>query len=105
MAGYVSEIFMKKPDRYGLRGDPFFWDYLKEYFATKELPYSVTQFTEDIYSLFWQVTGEKLTVEARPFVEEFAHGGMSSGHLSGEFWIERGIPLLVERLEECGLSL
>ena len=26
----LSKIFEEKPERWGFRGDPYFWDYLKE---------------------------------------------------------------------------
>ena len=94
---YVSELFIEKPERYGFRGDPFFWDYLKEYFSAKEFLYSIEQIIDDIYQQFYQVSGEQLTTEANPYVQEFAHGGMSSGRLNGEFWITKGIPLLINR--------
>lgn len=97
MTRYLSEIFKERPEQYGLRGDPLFWDYLEEYFSKVEFPYSERQLTDDIYRLFVQVSKEQLHTEARPYVEEFAHGGMSSGYLSGEFWINKGIPLLVSR--------
>jgi len=35
-----------------------------------------------------------------PYVQEFAHGGMSSGFLSGEFWLNKAIPLLQDRFDE-----
>ena len=49
MAKYLSELFIEKPWQFGLRGDPFFWDYLEEYFSKVEFPYSETWFTDDIY--------------------------------------------------------
>ena len=56
-----------------------------------------------------EVTGEQLSVECKPFVKEYDNGGMSSGVLSGRFWVENGIPLLVERyhksLKEIGLGI
>lgn len=79
MAKYLSELFIEKPWQFGLRGDPFFWDYLEEYFSKVEFPYSETGFSDDIYRLFLEVSGEQLQVNAKPFVKDFAHGGMSSG--------------------------
>lgn len=101
MARYLSEILVDRPEQYGLRGDPYFWDYLEAYFSKIEFPYSETWLTDDIYRLFIQVSGEQLRPDATPYVEEFAHGGMSSGGLSGDFWINRAIPLLVERYREA----
>lgn len=36
---------------------------------------------------------------AHLFLSQYAHGGMSSGQISGEFWVERALPLLLERLK------
>lgn len=100
MPKHLSSLFTPKPTQYGLRGDPFFWSYLEHHFSTIEFPYSEKQLIEDIYNLFNQVSGETLTTEARPYVNEFAHGGMSSGCLYGEFWVNTGIPMLVKRYRE-----
>ena len=98
---YLSVIFEEKPWQMGLRGDPYFWDDLKEYFSKIEFPYSEAQLIEDIYRIFVNTTGEHLTASSMPYVEKYAHGGMSSGGLSGKFWMKKGIPLLVERYRRC----
>ncbi len=100
MAGYLSEIFNERPKQWGFRGDPYFWSYLEEYFSKIEFPYSESRFVDDIYRIFAKVSGTQLQIDTIVKVEEFAHGGMSSGGLSGKFWIERGIPLLVDRYRE-----
>ena len=106
---YLSELFEEEPRQYGLRGDDHFWKYLKEYFSTVRFPYSEDWMTDDIYRLFLKVTGQQLSAECKPFVKEYDNGGMSSGVLSGKFWVEKGIPLLVERyhkrLKEIGLGV
>lgn len=101
MERYLSDLFTERPATYGLRGDPYFWKYLEEYFSKVEFPYSETWLTDDVYRLFVQVSGEQLSVDATPYVEEFAHGGMSSGVLCGEFWVKRAIPMLIERYREA----
>lgn len=106
---YLSELFEEEPRQYGLRGDDHLWKYLKEYFSTIRFPYSEEWMTDDIYRLFLEVTGEQLSADCKPFVKEYDNGGMSSGVLSGRFWVEKGIPLLVERyhkrLKEIGLGV
>lgn len=109
MPRYLSELFEECPRQYGLRGDEHFWKYLEGYFSTIEFPHSEDWLTDDIYRKFKEVSGVQLTVDAQPYVEEFAHGGMSSGVLSGEFWITRAIPLIVGRyrnlMEQFGLQV
>lgn len=36
----VSIIFTPEPDQWGLRGDPFLWQLLKERYQAVELPYT-----------------------------------------------------------------
>ena len=97
MARYLSDLFIVRPETFGARGDPYFWEYLENYFSKIEFPYSEIWFTDDIERLFIEITGEHLSKDANPYVEAFAHGGMSSGVLCGAFWVEKAIPLLVKR--------
>lgn len=100
MAKYLSELFEEEPDKYGLRGDPYLWDYYKQFFSNIEFPYSETHFCDDIYRLFVDITGEQLRPDTKVYVNEFCGGGMSSGYVSGAFWINEAIPLLVERYRD-----
>ncbi len=95
---YVSDVFGKPPSQYGLRGDPWFWRYLASEFAFDELSITEEELGAKISRLFEQKTGTLLSKDAECYVEEYAHGGMSSGFLCGAFWIEKGIPLLQARL-------
>ncbi len=92
---YLSELFNIRPPHWGLRGDPFLWEDMKREFASVPLPYEPSRLVEDIKRLFREKTGEDLTSQARPHVEKYAHGGMSSGQVSGNFWLNTGIPLLL----------
>ncbi|MBQ1817260.1 MAG: hypothetical protein II124_01375 [Clostridia bacterium] len=51
---------------------------------------------------YLSVSGKELTDEYMDFavVKEFAHGGMSSGGVDNQWWMEEGIPLLKSRLTE-----
>ena len=100
MTRYLSELFQERSSQFGLRGDEYFWNYLETFFSNIEFPYSETRLVDDIYQLFANVSGEPLRKDASPYVDQFAHGGMSSGRLSGEFWIEHGIPLILRRYRE-----
>lgn len=53
---YVSEIFKERPDRWGFRGDPYFWNELEKYYSNIELPYSVDKLEDDIHKLFLEYT-------------------------------------------------
>ena len=97
----MSVIFEDEPKKWGLRGDPFFWAELKEECYGKELPYHEDLVVEYVCQKFEAVSGVPLTYDARPYVEKYAHGGMSSGHLSGLFWIGRGMAKIIENFKKA----
>ena len=90
----VALIFSRKPSHWGLRGDPYFWTYLEESFIEYSLPMDITYFEKLIKVKYMDISGKK--IGERAFIKEFAHGGMSSGRVSG-IWLNL-IPLLKYRL-------
>lgn len=101
MAHLVSEIF-DEPERWGLRGDPIFWRYLKDYYADYEIPYPVESLKKDILRLFTDFAGKPPAPGKSFYVKDFdlLHSGMSRGMLSGDFWLNEAIPILSKRLEQ-----
>lgn len=102
---FVSDLFNEVPSSWGLRGDPCFWEELKQHFKGVELPYKERTFVKDIYKLFEKKTGQKLTKKCSPYIGEYSHGGISSGQVSGSFWIENCIPMLLRRLEKANRDI
>ncbi len=94
----LSEIFKEEPDTWGLRGDPYFWDYLAQR-ADRTGDLTPDELEEWIKKEHLAVSGKELTEISMVRVEQFAHGGMSSGGLSGEWWCDTGIPLLKSRMK------
>ncbi|MBP3730207.1 MAG: hypothetical protein J6I40_01900 [Mailhella sp.] len=92
---YLSELFSIQPPNWGLRGDPFLWEDMKKSFAAVPFPYNSRDLVNDIKRIFLEKTGEELSNSARPFVKEYDHGGSSSGKVSGRFWLNTAIPLLL----------
>ena len=95
----LSVIFKDKPKRWGFRGDPYFWDYLKQLAGKMEM-ISPDELEAWIKEEYYSVSGKVLTDEYMDFavVKQFAHGGMSSGGVDNQWWMEEGIPLLKSRL-------
>ena len=93
----ASAIFQPKPERWGLRGDPYFWDYLERLLSHTELSSDPDWIERIVRNEHYRLTGKTLTRSSIGYVEAFAHGGMSSGGISGKFWTEEGIPLLRSR--------
>jgi len=100
MKHHISELFTKTPRQYGLRGDPFLWKDLEKHFSSIEFPYSKKSMITYIYSRYKEITGEELTADSMPFVKDYDKGGMSSGYISGDFWTNRGIPMITARYDE-----
>ena len=95
----LSIIFEEKPKRWGFRGDPYFWDHLKELAEDMELV-SPDELEKRIREEYLLLSGKPLTDDYGDFavIRQFAHGGMSSGGVDNEWWMEEGIPLLKSRL-------
>ena len=49
---------------------------------------------------YLSLSGKPLTNKYMDFavIEQFAHGGMSSGGVDNQWWMQTGIPLLKKRL-------
>jgi hypothetical protein len=91
----LSLIFEEKPKRWGFRGDPYFWDYLKNLAENMDM-ISADELEKWIKEEYLSLSGKPLTDEYMDFavIEQFAHGGMSSGGVDNKWWVNEGIPLL-----------
>ena len=95
-----SELFVPIPDTWGLRGDPFFWEYLFEKADEYPVFSSEDEIRDFISREYVLLTGEELTQTSCGYVKSFAHGGLSSGRISGKWWVEMGTRLLSKNLIE-----
>ena len=95
----VADLFEHKPQNWGLRGDPYLWEDMKQSFSSIMLPVSTEVFIEKFRDEFEKITGMPLTQDCRPLVPEYSDGGMSAGQVSGRFWLDVALPLLLERLK------
>ena len=95
----LSEIFKDKPERWGFRGDPYFWDHLKELAENMKI-ISADELEEWIKEEYYSLSGKVLTDKYMDFavIKQFAHGDMSSGGVDNTWWMNEGIPLLKSRL-------
>ncbi|MGJ8655805.1 MAG: hypothetical protein ACSHX6_05080 [Akkermansiaceae bacterium] len=96
----VAEIFEEEPIQWGLRGDPYLWGELKERCKHTEMPDTSDELQTLIQDEYALATGYPITHLDVFNVERFSHGGMSSGAISPEFWIQKAIPLLLERQKQ-----
>lgn len=93
----IGDLFKVEPSRWGLRGDPFLWLTMRMHFANRPLPSDDTELRLEIESAFESLTGHQISEERSFYVEQFAHGGMSSGQIDPEFWRKKALPLLLRR--------
>ena len=95
----LSVIFEERPKQWGFRGDPYFWSYLQELAEDIDIlsPEALEEWIKLEYSV---LAGKPLTNDYMDFavIKQFAHGGMSSGGVDNEWWMNEGIPLLKSRL-------
>ena len=99
----LSAIFEDRPERWGFRGDPYFWDHLKELAADVDI-ISPDELEKWIAAEYRSLAGKPLTDDYMDFavIGQFAHGGMSSGGVDNRWWTRTGIPLLKSRLPRTG---
>ena len=94
----LSLLFEPEPEQWGGRGDPHLWNELAQTGQTLLLPDSATDLSEMLLLLIKNLTGEELLHGKEFQVARYRFGGMSSGVISADFWIEEAIPLLRHRL-------
>ena len=94
----VAEIFRERPKRWGLRGDTYLWNDLEQVFREVQLPCDEECFLSKLYLAIEEIVGQSLEDGENMDVKMYDCGGLSSGKVSYDFWINRAIPLLMERL-------
>ena len=99
----LSVIFDQEPLRWGLRGDPWFWRYLKKLFQNYNFMISEKELEKIIKDEYNKLTDKELNIDSYAYCKQFDHGGMSGGGISGKFWINAGIPVLKDRLKRLQL--
>ena len=92
---YLSELFNVQPPSWGLRGDPYLWEDMKQAFSGVPFPYDPQRLVEDVKRLFREKTGVEPENGAHPYVAAYDRGGISTGQVSGRFWLNTAIPLLL----------
>lgn len=94
----LAALFHNEPETWGLRGDPYLWREMRDAAEHLPLPESARELTRVISALYAALTGSSMGA-GDVLVERFTHGGMSSGMVSSEYWRERGLPMLQQRLQ------
>jgi hypothetical protein len=99
MENSVGALLEKRPYTYGYRGDIHLWEELIEELKPIPLPDNETQLVTIIKDAIHKLTGHKIDDNEVFFVERYNTGGMSSGCILPKFWLEEGIPLIVDHFQ------
>lgn len=96
----LASLFEEEPPfQWGLRGDPFLWREMKASITSKRVE-TANDFELLLNDLFFELTKSRPENDTSIFVKRYSLGGMSSGHVSSEFWLKKAFPLLIDRFEE-----
>lgn len=93
----IGSLFKPEPQAWGLRGDPILWKDLARVFRAVPLPDSSHVLKSMLKAAFYSLTAHTINSSKSFIVERYARNGMSSGHISPEFWREKGINILLSR--------
>ena len=95
----LSVLFEPEPAQWGLRGDPYLWQALRDHLSDADIPASAAEAAAVLHAAFADLVGVDLASDqaASVYRERYAHGGISSGMISLDTWRQKLIPLLAER--------
>jgi hypothetical protein len=101
VSGFAT-AFWPEPDTWGLRGDPHLWRALRRRFDGAPVPTHEGEAEVVLLYAIREIIGEDLRrAEEAVRVPAFSIGsGMSDGHVSRDFWLDRGLPSLMARAAE-----
>ena len=97
---HAYELFLSEPPFWGGRGAPLFWAYAAREFTMDALPMDPRLLMQKYLAIAYEF-GIPYGVDEYVYVERFAAGGMSSGHVGGAF-IEKSLQTLLYRLPLYG---
>lgn len=99
----VGDLFERHPVQFGMRGDLYLWQALRSEFAGTPVPSSWFELRRIVIEAVERIIGQPLNAHADPvsvYVAEFDPGsGMSAGQVHMAWWVNTGIPILLDRFE------
>jgi hypothetical protein len=93
----LRQLFEESPLHWGLRGDPYLWEALSQRLAEEVWPKTEAELLARLRALFEELSGGNLDGSEPIYADHLAHGGMSSGLVSPDFWRDVGFPHLLDR--------
>ena len=65
----VADLFQEKPWQWGLRGDPYLWNEMRNHFEQSPLPATANELTTMIETAFETLTGQPVTAENHFYID------------------------------------
>ena len=93
----VGRLFGDEPNQWGLRGDPYLWQELRQAFEKEGVPALTADFNNRLNELYQRLIGEELGLSENVYIERYPPAGMSGGMVSSKFWKDIGFKLLLQR--------
>jgi|SRR5690554_2454829 len=97
----IEKIFLDSPESWGLRGDPFLWEELKENMMNTSDDLTYFNFKDTLKKKINDLIDSKgeINESGQIYFSSYPQDGMSGGYISKEWWEENGIPTLISRLK------
>lgn len=93
----ISDLFDPAPRQWDMRGNMFLWMELRQALCHAPIPDRVEDLSLILTSAITALAGQVLETSTEVFVKRFAFGGMSSGMISGRFWLDDFVPQMQQR--------
>jgi hypothetical protein len=95
----ISRLFDKEPGTgWASRGNPHLWDEMRLKSKNMQLLENEDEMKKYFYKLFKQITGIEIFDKKYVKINKYLlDSGMSNGIVTCSWWIETGIPLLLDR--------
>jgi len=95
----IKQIFDEEPFQWGLRGDPYLWEKLKEELSKIKTDVTLEDFNKILDKKFNEIINKdgKVISKDEVYFEKYPQYGMSGGLVSLEWWKQTGLPLLKDR--------
>lgn len=96
----VADLFRVPPSQWALRGDRFLWSAMQSRLEESRLPATCSDLDTILENAFRELTGRSMSDATDFHLEKYSQGGMSSGHISMDFWNGQAKKLLHERFSD-----
>lgn len=95
-----SNYFDPLSSNWGLRGDPGLWMDMKLKFKDASIPPDSIELDIILYAMFKDLVGNPPQRGKDYYVVKYDKGGMSTGKVCSDWWLDNGFLLIVGRFNQ-----